>query len=380
MTISSEPSSRAPDRLLAAAFFGLTQVEIWVFDAGDGFSPTVRLGAAMATAIASLALAERRTRPVAMFIANSLAVSAAIAVGYSSDFYQWTNLIATYSIAAHGTARQSWLALPFSLGSVAFYFVRFPAEGGAVITGFAIAMWTISWLAGRVYGSRVEQIRIAAERDLSLQLAQAREERLRTEHEKTQIARELHDAIGHGVNVMVIHAGAGRGAIDSDPESARRSFKTIEEAGRRALDELDRVLALLREDDSTPNMVPVPGLSDIPELIGTFRSAGLEVDLQHQQDGTLVPQSVGLNAYRIVQEALTNVSRHSTSTWARVDMQIVPGVLRLEVRSAPVAGLVDEGRGLVGMRERAALHGGEIEISSTAEHFAVSADLTWDGP
>lgn len=380
MTISSAPPSRAPDRLLAAAFLGLTQVEIWVFTAGEGFSPTVRLGAAAATAMASLALAERRTRPVAMFIVNSLAVSAAIAVGYSSDFYQWTNLIATYSIAAHGTARQSWLALPFSLGGVAFYFVRFPAEGGAVITGFAIAMWMISWLAGRVYGSRVEQIRIAAERDLSLQLAQAREERLRTEHEKTQIARELHDAIGHGVNVMVIHAGAGRGAIGSDPESARRSFQTIEEAGRRALDELDRVLALLRDDDSTPDMAPVPGLSDIPELVGTFRSAGLEVDLNHEHDGTLVPHSVGLNAYRIVQEALTNVSRHSTSTWARVDLQTAPGLLKLEVRSAPVTGPVDEGRGLIGMRERAALHGGEVGISATADHFAVSADLSWEGP
>jgi signal transduction histidine kinase len=183
------------DGLLAAAFVGITQLEIWVFEADAGHSLTVRLTAALMTLVASGALAFRRTHPAWAFWVNSAGVVGAIAVGFPSDFYQWTNLIAGYSVAAHGTSRQAWLALPSAIGGVLFYFARFPSEGGRVVAAFATTMWVVGWLAGRVYGARIAEIRLKSERDLSRRVAETQEARLELEVERARMARELHDIV-----------------------------------------------------------------------------------------------------------------------------------------------------------------------------------------
>ncbi len=365
------------DRLLAAAFIALTQLEIWVFEADARLALGLRIGVAVTTFIAASSLASRRTRPMRAFIVNSAAIVASISLGFPSNFYQWTNLVVTYSVAAHGTARQAWWALPFSLGGVAYYFIRLPAEGGALVAGFAASLWLVGWLAGRMYGSRLEEIRLRAERDLSVQLAETRQERLALEAERTRIARELHDIIGHSVNVMVIHAGAGRGALAEDPTQAMAAFATIEETGRRALGELDRVLAVLRRDEEA-GLAPAPGIERLADLAETFEAAGLPVDVSVEGSPDMLPQSVSLSTYRVVQEALTNVLKHSGAMKASVEIAVGEDSLDIEVADDGGASpALVEGRGITGMRERVALHNGSLEVRSAADGVVTRATLRW---
>jgi signal transduction histidine kinase len=279
-TTTARSLGRPADLLLAAAFAGVTQVEVWVFSLGDDYPIGLRVVASVLTLVAAGALAWRRTRPVAAFWVNSAAMVALIAAGYASDVYQWTNLVVTYSIAAHGTGRQAWAALPVFVGGVVFYFVRFPGEGSPTLAAMVVAMWVVAWLVGRMYGARLEQVQLRAERDLARRLAEANEERLALEEERSRIAHELHDIIGHTVNVMVVHAGAGRQAVDHDSGIARQAFETIERTGRAALSELDRVLAVLRRDQAGQELAPAPGIGDLGELARTMTDTGLKVDVQ----------------------------------------------------------------------------------------------------
>ena len=380
--MTTATSTRRPaDLLLAAAFAAVTQVEVWVFSLGNGQPIGLRVVASVLTLVASGALAWRRTQPVAAFWVNSAAVVAATAAGYSSDVYQWTNLVVTYSIAAHGTSRQAWAALPALVGGVVFYFVRFPDEGSPTLAATVVAMWVVGWLIGRVYGARLEQAQLRAERDLARRLAEANSERLALEEERSRIAHELHDIIGHTVNVMVVHAGAGRQAVDHDSGIARQAFETIERTGRAALSELDRVLAVLRRDQAGRELLPAPGLGDLAELARTMTDTGMKVDLQVTGDPGEVPASVGLAAYRIVQEALTNALKHAGAGSASVLVEVTARRVQLQVADDgggdPSA--VQPGRGILGMNERAAMYGGRVEIGRDRQgRFVVTAELGWE--
>ena len=337
--------------------------------------------ASVLTLVASGALALRRTSPVAAFSVNAAAVVALIAAGYASDVYQWTNLVATYSVAAHGSRRAAWVALPVSVGGVLTYFLRFPSEGDAQLAGFVAAMWVVGWLVGRIYGAQAERDRLRSERDLARQLADANEERLALEEERSRIAHELHDIIGHTVNVMVVHAGAGRQAVDLDSQTVRQAFDTIERTGRSALAELDRVLVVLRRDQAGRELLPTPGIGDLGELARTFTDTGLRVDVEVAGDPGDVPASVGLAAYRIAQEALTNTMKHAGAGSASVRVAIGQGGLELRV-SDDGHGDPDRlhpGRGILGMSERAAMHGGRVSLDRDGEgRFTVSARLAWE--
>jgi signal transduction histidine kinase len=372
---------RPADLLLAAAFAGVTQVEVWVFSLGDDYPIGLRVVASALTLVASGALAWRRTRPVAAFWVNSAAVVALTAAGYSSDVYQWTNLVVTYSIAAYGTSRQAWVALPALVGGVVFYFVRFPSEGSRSLAATVVATWVVAWLIGRVYGGRLEQVQLRAERDLARKLAEANEERLALEEERSRIAHELHDIIGHTVNVMVVHAGAGRQAVDHDSGIARQAFETIERTGRAALSELDRVLAILRRDQAGRELAPTPGIGDLAELARTMTDTGLKVTVQVTGDPGEVPASVGLATYRIVQEALTNAMKHAGAGSAAVQVEVTGR--RVQLRVADDGGgdpsALQPGRGILGMHERAAMHGGRVGIDRDGQgRFTVTAELGWE--
>ena len=374
---------RPADLLLAAAFAGVTQAEVWVFSLGDDYPIGLRVVASALSLVAAAALTWRRTRPVAAFWVNSAAVVALIAAGYPSDVYQWTNLVVTYSVAAYGTSRQAWAALPALVGGVVFYFVRFPDEGSPTLAATVVALWVVAWLIGRVYGARLEQVQLRAERDLARRLAEANEERLALEEERSRIAHELHDIIGHTVNVMVVHAGAGRQAVDHDSGIARQAFETIERTGRAALSELDRVLAILRRDQAGRELAPAPGIGDLAELARTMTDTGLHVDVQVTGDPGEVPASVGLAAYRIVQEALTNAMKHAGAGSASVQVEVTGR--RVHVQVADDGGgdpsALQPGRGILGMPERAALHGGRVAIDRDGEgRFVVTAELGWEPP
>jgi signal transduction histidine kinase len=372
---------QAGDSLLAAAFVAIVQIEVWVFTLQDGRSTTLRVGASLLLTVASAALAWRRSRPATAFWMNSAGVVGTIAIGFPGDVYQWTNLVALYTIGAYGTGTQRWMALPAGIGGVVFYFFRFPDEGGVTLAAFIVALWVVGWLAGRIYGARLDQIQLRHEIDLSRQLAEANAQRLGMEEERMRIARELHDIIGHTVNVMVVHAGAGRREVGGDDHLVRQAFETIERTGRAALGELDRVLAVLRRDEVDPDLDPAPGIEDLDNLAMVFSETGLPVDVK-VSGASQVPASVNLAAFRIVQEALTNSLRHSGARRAVVNVRLDEGRLELSVTDDGVEDpeSFEPGRGITGMRERASVHGGTVSIDrSEGGGTELRANLNW-GP
>jgi signal transduction histidine kinase len=214
---------------------------------------------------------------------------------------------------------------------------------------------------GRLHGLMARPLLGPSEREQRAALTR----RTNVLEERTMLAHELHDSLGHTLTMMVVQSGAAGHVFDSDPEFAREALGNIETSGRRALGELDRILGLLREDDAGDRM-PQPDLTALPGLVEQMDIAGLEVRLITEGAVERTPRDVSRFAYRIVQEALTNVLKHAGAVPAEVRIHRTAGTLEIEVTDAgsglPVeaAGL-GGGRGLVGVQERVALLGGSVE-------------------
>jgi signal transduction histidine kinase len=187
---------------------------------------------------------------------------------------------------------------------------------------------------------------------------------------RTRLAHELHDSIGHAVTLMVVQAGAGRKVFDTDPGFAKESLEIIEKTGRTSLGELDRVLSILREDGAAAIEPPAPDLDDLDALVGRVREADIPVALSISGAVRDVPREVQRAAYRVVQEALTNVMRHAQSA-TTVRVEALPASLEIEVANAPSSNAsgraTGDGRGILGMRERVAAYRGASEIGPTLE-------------
>jgi signal transduction histidine kinase len=223
-----------------------------------------------------------------------------------------------------------------------------------------------SWLAGDVVRMRrLDGQRRAAEVERSIR---EREERLRAAavEERRHVARELHDVVAHAVSVMVIQAGAARQVVRTSPEQAESSLLAIEATGRDAMGELRRFLGALDDGDETGGLAPQPGIGAIGALVDRVREAGLPASLEVDGEPRTVSASLDMTAYRIVQEALTNALRYARQATTVVRLVWDPDQLRLEVLDDGPGGTttgdeVGAGRGLVGMRDRAALVGGRLE-------------------
>jgi len=187
---------------------------------------------------------------------------------------------------------------------------------------------------------------------------------------RTLLAHELHDSIGHAVTLMVVQAGAGRKVFESDPIFAKESLEIIEKTGRTSLGELDRVLTILRDDGQAAVEPPAPDLADLDALVARVREADIPVTLAVSGPVSSVPRDLQRAAYRVVQEALTNVMRHA-GTATTVSVDTTTGSLEIAVTNAPPA--VDStrqagsGRGIIGMRERVAAYRGRSEIGPTLD-------------
>jgi signal transduction histidine kinase len=184
--------------------------------------------------------------------------------------------------------------------------------------------------------------------------------------ERNRLARELHDVVAHAIGVMVVQAGAARTVVDRDPAAAKEAIGRVEEMGRLGLAEMRRLIGVLTDDGSTAGRSPQPGLGDLDELVSTVRTAGLPVEVV--RTGTARPLSAGadLTAFRVVQEALTNVLKHAGPAHARVSLWYQETGLTIEVADdgrGPTTS-TDDGHGLVGMRERVGLFGGHIETAA----------------
>lgn len=268
-------------------------------------------------------------------------------------------LVATYSVAVHGTKRD----LALGVGAIAVGMLlatwRFRDLDSLQGTFPVLVMHGLVAGVGRRLRHReldVRRLEVEAEHREHLQAEAIREERLR-------IARELHDLIAHGVSVMVVHAGAGQRQLTREPERARASLATIESVGREATQGLQRLLEVLRSEGAP--VEPVVSLRHLDSVVEPVRSSGIEVDVDVRLDPDALPAEVALCAHRIVQEALTNVVRHSHARRVRIVVAEEQGAVLVQVvddghgSGAGDLGL-SPGHGLIGMRERLRMLDGEL--------------------
>ena len=194
--------------------------------------------------------------------------------------------------------------------------------------------------------------------------------------ERSRIARELHDVIAHSVSVMTVQAGAVRRLLKPDQEREREALLTVEETGRQALTEMRRLLGVLRQSDEKAALAPQPGLATLERLVAQVREAGLPVEMRVEGEEIALPAGIDLSAYRIVQEALTNALKHAGPARAWVVVRYGADEVEVEVANDGVSNGGSGGYGLIGMRERVALYGGDLTAGPRdGGGFTISARL-----
>jgi signal transduction histidine kinase len=324
--------------------------------------------AAAATLVAAAygaALVLRRTAPAAVLAVQAGAAVAYVALGFPVFMLGPAALVTMYTVASRLDRRTAVAMLGAAEAVLAALSWLGPAFTGVAAWLQFTAILAAAWFLGDVV--RRWQVAAAAHARRAGELEQAREElaRLAVTAERLRIARELHDVVAHSMSVIAMHAGSARLAADRDPAAARKALEVVEEASRTALAEMRRLVTVLRDtDNGAPALAPAPGLPDVHRLVAEVAAAGVTVEVQAEGDLTAVPDGVSLTAYRIVQEALTNVVRHASPARAHLSVTVRDGEVMLEVVDDGAVALTTAaargGHGMIGMRERAAMYGGEF--------------------
>ncbi|MFF4755417.1 sensor histidine kinase [Streptomyces sp. NPDC002514] len=318
-----------------------------------------------------LPLLWRRRRPEAAFgvVAAVFVVQWALGAALRADVALFVTL---YSLTLHGRLRKLPWACGVMAGAMALVAVRVsPVVSVWDALFFLLSTATAALALGLMVRIRRAQLAGLRERTAQLEVERDQRSRLAAATERTRVAREMHDIVGHNLSVIITLADAGAYATDIAPERGKEALRLIGDTGRQALGELRRVLGVLREtaDGSAggPELSPQPGIADLDALCANVQAAGLDVVYRTSGDVDALDGGVQLTVYRIVQEALTNTLKHAgTDTDTRVHLAILVEDGRLTIRvqdtgrAAPAGVPNEEGHGLVGMRERAALYGGTV--------------------
>jgi signal transduction histidine kinase len=357
------------DSGLALVAAGMSMA-LFVVDNGPvGGLPRRTLALAYVLALVhTLPLAARRRFPgtvLALCVASGLAVAA---LGVPPIVLGLAILVAVYSVAAYGDRWVSLAGLAAAeLGSAAVQltpgrFQTLTVVSNALVIG---AAWLLGHFVGvrRAYTARLEQT-------AELERTRAEQARRAVAEERLRLARELHDVVAHAMSVIAVQAGVGAHVANTQHKEAAKALAAIEATSRAALEELRRLLGVLRqEDEPQGDLAPVPGLADLDSLLAEVSKAGLAVKLQVNGTRPPVPAGVDLSAYRIIQEALTNVVKHAGPARAQVTIGYRDQEVMVEViddgRGAVTPagdGRAGTGHGLIGMRERVAVFGGDLEV------------------
>lgn len=311
----------------------------------------------------------RRVAPVLVLVVCSVAMFLFFSLGYLPSFASFGFLLALYSVAAH---RERRISIPAALWSafvvlMILFNSREPLELDAIFAeGLVVgAVWFIG------DGLRTQRSQVSTLEDRATRFEREREEAAReaVAEERRVIARELHDMVAHNVSVIVAQSAAAQRVLDNDPEAGRFALRSIEDAGREALVEMRRLLGLLRTDHDRPDVRnPQQGMDDIGTLLSQVREAGIDVSLTVEGTPRPLPAGLDLSAFRIVQEALTNVVKHAGAASAAVGIRYDRSALHLTIcddGSGPrdVEGDPLRARyGHLGMRERVGLFGGRLRV------------------
>ncbi len=377
--------------MLAVAFFTVFVIRDRLGTEVESLLPA--WGDYLATALLLVPIAFRRTHP--------LVVGAWIGIGFAA--YRLLRVpenavssaavfLALFAVGAYSTTprgRNAVRTLIAGLSLIALLVALFRNVDFVTFEGAAIAVINISvnfaffaaaWILGEVWRQRQEAAAELEER--AAQLAAERESRARRAvvEERVRISRELHDVVAHHVSVMGVQAAGARAVLDRDPERAKAALEAVEHAGRTAVAELQKLVGLLREADDVGSAAPQPTMTDVENLLESTRAAGLPVTLRVVGRSRPVPSSVALSVYRIVQEALTNIMKYAPGAPTTVVLTHTSSGITVEVvndapRSTPDAE-PGGGRGMIGMRERAAMLGGTFSAGPVAGGgFRVAAEL-----
>ncbi|TFV80192.1 sensor histidine kinase [Blastococcus sp. CT_GayMR20] len=290
----------------------------------------------------------------------------------------WPAWVSLYALAAYGSRRQLVAGLGVAVVCLVVHDVNDPHAWGADSEAWSTAWWDLFLFVAPLIGGVVAGSRRTRTLATEKALVEA-EARVAVAEERARIARELHDVVTHHVNLVVLQAMAASGMLDRDPEQVREPLRVIEASGREALTEMRRLLGVLREEDAERQLAPQPGVDDVEELVGTARTAGLDVGLAVSGTPRRLPAGLALTVYRIVQEALTNAARHAAGSRVGVSLRYEPDAVDVAVvddGGEPRDDVPHGGRGLLGMRERVAVFAGTLETGPSADGgFAVHARL-----
>lgn len=372
----------ATDRVLTAVLTVVSLAGLWLVSswARTAHYRAPDAGAVLLTLAIVVPLRWRRQYPGLVLVISGTALLGYDAAGYPSGLAWLACYWAVYSYAVHRRRRDAYWPLAVWAAAIVAH-LALPARGGnaaqtaLIFLGITAAVW--------LRGDAVRAGAIEAERERQLQARNAVAE------ERTRIARELHDIVSQALGVIVMQAGgAGSVAVLEEPD-AKAVLATIEQTGRQAFAEMRRLVGVLRDDDEAVALAPQPTVGEVPALLARFARAGLDVDLEIEGTRREAPAGVELSAYRIVQEALTNTLKHSGAGHATVRLSWSQDHLEVEVSDdGPVAGAAGPapvradsgGRGLVGMRERVMLFGGELEAGPGPHGgYRVAARLPLEG-
>jgi signal transduction histidine kinase len=375
---------RLIDTLIALALAAFIAVQ---FAFGEQHGPEADVVNLITGPLLALTLVWRRRAPLAMIVAFAAITVTNEALGGglftfpesdSDGVAPFASLltagVAFYSLGAYERERLATIGLV--VGVAAFWvvvFVSAQVDFGSFF--FSATLAVAPWLFGRI--ARARHLRLlAAERE------QEQRARIAVGDERARIARELHDVVAHSVGVIVLQAQGARRVFERDPERAREALESIERTARTALADMRGSLGVLRREDDERALAPQPGVDDLNQLIEEAKAGGLTVELAVEGERVPLPQGIDLSAYRIVQEALTNVIKHAGRARARVTLRYLDDELEVEVADdgrGPGRAGDGSGLGIIGMRERVEAHGGRLDAGAGTEGgFLVRASLPLD--
>jgi len=286
-------------------------------------------------------------------------------------------LVAAFLLGNLRDPVQAGIGLALVIGGPATVVYKIPGHTAAMLI-FIPLEFTIAWVAGFALRERVEQAEAAEVRAAQAERERDAAARIAVAEERVRIARELHDIVAHAVSVMVLQVGAVRHKLPETLAEDSDALRNVEQAGRTALAEMRGLLAAMRGDGDEAELTPQPGLDGLEELLEEIGRAGLPVQLHVDGEPVALPRGIDLSAYRIVQEGLTNALKHARASNADVTVRYRPDELHIEVRDNGEGSSTSDGlgHGLVGVRERVKIYGGEMTAgTANGSGFILSTRL-----
>jgi signal transduction histidine kinase len=289
-------------------------------------------------------------------------------------------LVAAFLLGNLRDARRAWVGLAIVLGAITTVVYNIPGHLTAELIVIPVD-FGIAWAAGFALSERAQKAEAAEIRATQAEREREAAARVAVAEERSRIARELHDVVAHAVSVMVLQVGAVRHQLPAVLEDDKDALRDVERAGRRALTEMRSLLAAMRREGEEAELVPQPGLDGLDLLVDEISRAGLPVELHIDGEPVPLPRGIDLSAYRIVQEGLTNALKHARASDADVTVRYRPDELEIEVRDNGLGSSTTDGlgHGLVGVRERVRIYGGEMTAgTANGGGFVLSTRLPLD--